>query len=240
MPPNHQPFPGDSSHDLAHDPSDRASRPPIVPPTSALEPDDAFAPLLPPGLWSRFPIAAQQSLPKLSRPDRPNVLWRPADGTVAVPALRDGSWQYALISREDAPWVLASNWFVKKGGYAFRNTVVAGKKAQQYLHRLVRCTADGKDILQVPVTDLVDHKNVQPLDCRRRNLRWSDSSLNQQNIGREHPGVTWREYRQRWWARIHWQGREIHVGYSRSKSHAIRMRAAKAKELGIPLNGEAV
>ncbi len=201
-----------------------------------LAPDEHLAPLLPPGTWQAYPAPADQTWPKIIRPDRPQILWRPSDGTVAVPALRDGTWLYALISRQDAAWVLASNWFISKAGYVVCNQ--GGK--QPYLHRLVKCAADNKVFSEVPAAELVDHKNVIPTDCRRRNLRWSNQALNQQNIGKEHPGITWNEYRQRWTARITWQGRDIHVCYSRKKSHAIRMRKQRAAELGIPLNGDSV
>jgi len=213
------------------------TQPNPTPEPSRVAPAAVLAPLLPKGRWVPWPGTER---PKMVRQDRPQPLWRPADGAVAVPALRAGDWAYALISRQDAPWVLACNWYVSKAGYAVRNAKVDGRKFQQYLHRLVRCVADGKAIEQVLASELVDHKNVRPLDCRRQNLRWSDPALNSQNTNREHAGVTWNDYRHRWTARITWQGRDIHVIHSRSKAHAIRARRARCIELGIPIKGEVV
>lgn len=198
-----------------------------------------YEPMLPQGLWRPWRSAEGDPQPQRVRPDRPQPLWRPADGAVAIPALEseEVGWRYVLVSRDDAPWVLGTNWYVSKAGYAVRNVIVAGKRVQQYMHRVVRCTADGLDITKVSPKTLVDHINIRPLDCRRVNLRWSDANRNQQNIGRAHPGVSWDEYRGMWRARLHWQGKDIHVCHCPSKGAAIRQREKRARELGIPLRG---
>src|SRR3990167_494427 len=63
-------------------------------------------------------------------------------------------------------------WFNR---YVFRSIKIDGRFKTVYLHRL---------ILDAPNGSEVDHKNMNPLDNRRKNLRYVTHSQNMQNFRR--------------------------------------------------------
>lgn len=96
----------------------------------------------------------------------------------------------AIIDEADAKRVLAHKWHLTAQGYAAANTGPKATKKYWRLHRF---------ILEAPEDRQVDHINGNRLDNRRRNLRLTTASQNQQN--RHGPqsnsrtgvlGVSWR------------------------------------------------
>lgn len=94
--------------------------------------------------------------------------------------LPDG--RYALVDEHTYALAINYRWFFigrsARGFYIgrHRRTGPAGRRYQTtlYLHRLV--------MGEPPHPGLeVDHRNGDPLDCRRANLRWATPSQNQQN-----------------------------------------------------------
>src|SRR5688572_18483872 len=84
--------------------------------------------------------------------------------------------QAALVDDDVHEWASRYTWSLsigKFGGYVRRNTMGANRCQQShYLHREIMGAPDGAQ---------VDHKNRNPLDNRRSNLRLVDRSQNQQN-----------------------------------------------------------
>ncbi len=196
--------------------------------------------ILPRGTWS-VAHRAPALLAKRVRPDRPLVLRRHGDGALALPALRQDEWFYAVVSHED-DWACAWNWFVAKNGYVQRNH----NKRTEYLHRLVMVRvlypeefdaagiALGDVELAMESTTTVDHRNRNQLDSTRRNLRMltqSDQNRNQGRNDRDDVGVTWDAARGRWMAIVKHLGRDHFVGRFRSRHAAIARREQVLRDL---------
>ncbi len=88
-----------------------------------------------------------------------------------------------------------------------------------YLHRLVFGASDDEDI---------DHKNRNPLDNRRCNLRLTNDQLNRGNQNKfsgeyssEFKGVSWHKVQNKWISRIRVGGTLNHLGYFTSEIAAM-------------------
>lgn len=123
-----------------------------------------------------------------------------------------------LVDDEDLPLVEQHNWYVAEHGY------VVSTSGNIYLHRLVLgCTkGDGT---------YVDHRNHNPLDNRKANLKVGTQADNMANC-RSHrdaksryKGVHPTPYG-RWAAQFSRQGRRVHVG-----TFATELDAHEALEL---------
>jgi hypothetical protein len=90
-------------------------------------------------------------------------------------------------------------------------------------------------VLGVPSHIHIDHKNGNGLDCREKNLRLADNSLNHANIGKmrgaytsRHKGVHWRKDRRRWSAEINVNYRSIKLGCYETEHEAAAAYDAAA------------
>jgi hypothetical protein len=124
----------------------------------------------------------------------------------------------AIIDPDDAERVMQYRWSLngkgKQGGYARRNVKrrIDGRVVQSTitLHRFVMGITD-------PAVQ-VDHKNRDPLDCRKDNLRLATNAQNHQNMGPNangrsgFRGVHWNEARQKWHAKVRLNYRHIYLG----------------------------
>lgn len=124
------------------------------------------------------------------------------DGTHTVILTRGKT---ALIDSVDAPRVSTWNWFMGGNGYAGRTLSGGGT---EYLHRFILDAGDG---------EFVDHINRNRLDCRRTNLRTATWAQNVTNSGREpgpssYRGVTLRCDKKKWVAKVHVDGKAVHLG----------------------------
>ena len=83
---------------------------------------------------------------------------------------------YALIDSQDAEVLGAFNWRLQNGrDYVTRSTVAAeGVKTKVALHHQIMGRNPGM---------LVDHRNRNPRDNRKGNLRWCENYQNQHNQG---------------------------------------------------------
>lgn len=84
--------------------------------------------------------------------------------------------------------------------------------------------------------DIVDHKDSNPLNNRKSNLR--EATYSQNGINSEvsrgsssYKGVHWMKSRSRWRTRIHYQGRTIHIGDFKTEAEAALAYNKKATEL---------
>jgi hypothetical protein len=110
----------------------------------------------------------------------------------------------SLIDAEDWPWISGFKWSVSSdgGGRMYVSTRIEGKKI--YLHRM---------LLKAPDGQRVDHRNGNPLDNRKANLRLATHQQNMFNCGKSSTykgkpttssfkGVSWDKSRGRYKAQI--------------------------------------
>lgn len=131
--------------------------------------------------------------------------------------------EFAIVDAEDFDYLNRWKWYTHKqkhsGIYAVRNK--PGKKRQMlFMHREVMKAPKGGP--------MVDHINHNGLDNRKGNLRFASPTLNQLNrkSAKNNPhgiaGVT--RLKNRWLARINFEGRAYHLGHFKSKTDAINAR----------------
>lgn len=141
-----------------------------------------------------------------------------------------------MLDDEDYDRVAAYHWreAVKAPGYfmrAFSYGYTNGKQNRRYvfLHRFI-LGVNNKTIE-------VDHKNNDPLDNRRSNLRQVTHQQNmwnrrkQRNNRSGHIGVHWNKERRKWRAVVRFNDREHSIGYFDNLTEAVQARDAKALEL---------
>ena len=162
--------------------------------------------------------------------ERPSPLAGAWKGSPAVVtwAWRRG-WHPVLLSQQDS-WALQLNWYVAASGYVVANL----HHKQRYLHRLVEWVRRdhpeaslGRVLARLEGFYLsnafqVDHDDRSPLNNHRRNLKLVDVVLNNFNHQpvNDTLGVTWHASKERWIAKIKYEGRTIHVGAFRSPRQA--------------------
>lgn len=113
---------------------------------------------------------------------------------------------HTLIDDADYERLKQWTWRLSGGGYAWRS------RPPVYMHRLLLGlrTGDGKQ---------GDHKDRNPLNNRRRNLRVATPGQNNQNTnGRSgrisrYRGVTWHKARRKWMAQARLDGTNHYLGY---------------------------
>lgn len=104
------------------------------------------------------------------------------------------------------------------------------------LHNFIWELHNGK----IPDGYRVDHINQKPWDCRYKNLRLADKSLNSINTDLRISntsgvtGVCFANREQNWRAFINYQGKRIELGRRKNKNEAIKLRLeAELKYYGI-------
>ncbi len=123
---------------------------------------------------------------------------------------RDGSARaWTVVSPEDYDRVMeAGRWSFSSRGCAYRRIGVGGKQIEVKLHRFI--LGLGRD------DSLVDHRDRNPLNNTRSNLRLATSAENAQNCssrGRsQYRGVSFQEDIQRWRAQHRLGGKRYHIG----------------------------
>ncbi len=140
---------------------------------------------------------------------------------------------YPIFSDEDAE-LRNYYWGMDTKGYARRS--VDDRGCYLFAHRDVMQRVIGRVLLP---SELIDHKNGKPLDCRRTNLRITDHVGNMQNrIVRPGTsggvrGVCWNKASKKWQANVHTSKKTYYLGLHDSIEEAGRAAAAKRKELGF-------
>lgn len=129
----------------------------------------------------------------------------------------------AYVDVADYEWLSEWTWHMQ-GGYAIRWQ----KRRGILMHR---------EIVQPPRGMIVDHKNRNKLDNTRDNLRVCTCGENARNRGKPHSsssrfrGVSYRKEYGRWYARIRFKDRLMHLGSFTDEVEAARAYDRKAVEL---------
>lgn len=112
-----------------------------------------------------------------------------------------------LISKIDIPVVQNGFWKISKGGYI---EGTGGKYKGQFLHKIIAERA-GLDL-----SNEIDHKDGNPLNNQRGNLRSATKSQNAMNRKSNNKlgfkGVTYSKAAQRWQAQIQANGKKRYLG----------------------------
>ena len=137
-----------------------------------------------------------------------------------------GRGRFALIDDEDFDKLIRSKWHIHMG-YAVKTTSrKLGKQMQESMHRVVMNCPSGMDI---------DHRDMNPLNNQKSNLRICTRSQNmmnkrvrpESNIGYKGVSRNWNKYH----ARIQKDGKRIDLGSSFDPKECAKLYDAKAKEL---------
>jgi hypothetical protein len=145
--------------------------------------------------------------------------------------LGEGEW--TILDQQDYSRFSHFKWHLRHGRkgnyYAVRSFKAgSGRIKLAYLHR---------EIIEPPPGFLVDHRNLNPLDNRRDNLRPATRSQNRVNCRRDKSkttsrfvGVHFEKARNRWVAQTHYQGKTINLGRFKNEidaAHAYDHAARK-------------
>lgn len=142
--------------------------------------------------------------------------------------------RFALVDDEDYELLKKWKWGCSSGGYAYRKEQISRdflKKKSKYknilLHRFILNPSREQDI---------DHRNLNPLDNRKANLRICTRSQNFWNkkIGKTNTsgfkGVSPSSNRKLWRVKICKNKKQIHIGYFKDILKAARAYNLAAKK----------
>jgi hypothetical protein len=146
-----------------------------------------------------------------------------------------------LLDPEDRELESAYHWFLNDKGYVARKEQVPEKYGRKtiLLHREIMSRVIGRPLQSSRIVDFVDHRNHDPLDNRRVNLRVVDNIINGQNRKaatrhNESSGVRGvYGLGHKWRANITIDGHLFHLGYYRDIQDAISI-AEEARERWHP------
>lgn len=120
--------------------------------------------------------------------------------------------QVAFVDDEDFDFLMQWKWRAFFYGNHFRATRrewISGKDTLFYMHR---------EILQAPVGSMVDHRDGNPLNNQRSNLRLCTNAENVRNSPKHkdntsgYKGVSWHEKTQKWLAQIRYGDKRHYLG----------------------------
>jgi hypothetical protein len=132
---------------------------------------------------------------------------------------------HAIVDDEDYDWLNQWRWSLTTGGYVRRATTRGGKQQSFSMHKQI-----------LSGHDEVDHRNGNPLDNRRSNLRPATRLTNAQNVRSHrdstsrHRGVSWSDRQQKWQAKGCIRGRQKHLGYFTDEDEAAEAAATWRQE----------
>jgi hypothetical protein len=133
-----------------------------------------------------------------------------------------------LVDDEDYDSANMHPWRESQYGYAVYCKAVNKRSHTFLMHR---------EIMNAPKGLSVDHVNGEKLDNRKSNLRIVTHSQNMFNTKRYstnksgYKGVSWHTLRNKWRARLHYKGTEVHIGLFESKEEAALAYNKKAEEM---------
>lgn len=129
--------------------------------------------------------------------------------------------QVCIVDDEDFKWLSQYKWYAdfvqSDNKFRARSRLNGTLKSAILMHRL---------ILEAKKNELIDHKNMNPLDNRRCNLRKATKAKNMQNRNKQKnntsgfKGVSWSKNAKKWRATIRSEGIWKFLGNFNTKQEA--------------------
>jgi hypothetical protein len=148
---------------------------------------------------------------------------------------RDGSVRAVAHVDDDRTDLAALRWSLLPGGYVVRYKKIDGKQRCFYLHR---------EVMDAPPDMHVDHRDYDPLNCRRENLRLCTRSENMSNrrgaTARSKSGIRGVYYSRSekcWIAKAQYNGLHWHAGFANRDDAAAAV--ARWRSENMPYSKEA-
>lgn len=132
---------------------------------------------------------------------------------------------WAKVSPEDWNHVSQFRWIRDGHGYARRTWVEGGKQWSVSLH---------VEIMGKKPGFVIDHKNQDKLDCRRRNLRFATKSQNAHNTQRK--GVYYCKWRRRFFAHCRVDGKRHSLGGYATREEAEEAVVKFRQKMGLSVD----
>ena len=136
----------------------------------------------------------------------------------------------AIVDDEDYEWAMQWNWFRDGDGYAQR-TGPGRKRIAMHVEIAKRAG--------LPPSPMYDHRDLNPLNNCRGNLRPCNKSLNAANSRKrpfctsKYKGVTWNRRERKWKSRITVMNKEISLGtFTDEREAASAYQTAAVKHFG--------
>ena len=135
------------------------------------------------------------------------------------------------VDKEDLPKILKFHRHVCVGKRGYSYIIYKGKYF--FLHRLIMDLPREYD---EKTTLIVDHKNGNTLDNRKKNLRVCKKEMNPINCKTYKnntsgcKGVCWRKERRKWYAYLTYKKKRIHLGLYDNIENAIKARKSAEKK----------
>ncbi len=134
------------------------------------------------------------------------------------------------ISKEDE-WVLENNWTIGTNGYCIRRYTINKKVYYETLHRKLMNVDDDR---------IIDHKDCDPTNNTRINLRICNQAQNSRNQSKQkrdthskYKGVSFTFQTNKWAAKIKKNKITYHLGYHKIEETAALAYNKKALELFV-------
>lgn len=132
----------------------------------------------------------------------------------------------AIVDDDDFEYLNQWKWHIKNNGrkkvyYAVRGVWDNSRKNNRFIRM-------HREIMKASTNLQIDHINGNGLDNRKCNLRLCDNAQNHWNIKRSKNntsgvrGIDWMKRKRKWRARIHYYGKEIHLGLFITPQEAAR------------------
>lgn len=136
--------------------------------------------------------------------------------------------KYAIVDDSDYELVSKYKWYCSSMGYASRTQHIGGVKKEILLHRFILGAEKGQEI---------DHKDRDPLNNSRKNIRFCTRSENNHNKGLNKnnssgfKGIYWHKRAKKWLAQIMLDGKRINIGLFTDPLLADKARQSYVKTL---------
>ncbi len=151
--------------------------------------------------------------------------------------------KFALVDDEDFEFLNQHRWCAHRKGntyYVVRNITIQSQNKQKNIKYKSKTTRMHREILgktlerPLETNEDVDHINGNGLDNRKENLRICDKPCqNRYNQRKQkshcgkptsshYKGVSWKKANKKWHARIHFNSKEIYLGYFYNEEEAAK------------------
>lgn len=146
----------------------------------------------------------------------------PVGPSIAYIELTQG--HYTLVDSDDIPFLRQWNWTLSIGK-SWKRAYRKEGKTSVFLY-----TA----LMNTPLGMVVDHRNRNPLDNRRSNLRICTQRVNAANSSKitlGAPGIVWHKRDKRFQVSLYVNKKVHHLGYFKEFDEAVRIRFSAEQEL---------